>query len=329
MALDSRTWQTAGERQRLTTGTTEEDSPSVSKDGSRLVFASLTGNHALYQLPLDANRGKPTGDPQRLTGNAADDFARSISFDGKRIAFISNRTGSEEVWVSDLETAQERELTTGGKDKWFPIITPDGELVAWKVNTIADPIIYATPFIGSAQLLNSVPIVVLRLLGRPIVNGCSTNRARMAWHTHHYWMFPAAKAESYLRDAQLGLQVSSISNDGHWIAFSAFRTGQDFEMYVAPFSAEKAPHPVCRWISIPHSPKAHPNARWSPSGNMLYFSSEQDGHACLWAVRLDPTSKQPSGERLLSNTFTLPRYPWRRRRLLSRLFLHRIKPFLA
>ena len=29
---------------------------------------------------------------------------------------------------------------------------------------------------------------------------------------------------------------------------------------------------------------------------MLYFSSEQDGYACIWAEHLDPATKHPRGE---------------------------------
>jgi hypothetical protein len=29
---------------------------------------------------------------------------------------------------------------------------------------------------------------------------------------------------------------------------------------------------------------------------MLYFSSEQDGHTCIWAERLDPATRHPRGE---------------------------------
>ena len=30
-------------------------------------------------------------------------------------------------------------------------------------------------------------------------------------------------------------------------------------------------------------------------GNLLYFYSKRDGFMCIWAQRLDPASKRPSG----------------------------------
>jgi len=293
VTIDPRTWQAVGEPRRLTAGTTDEDSPSLSKDG-RLVFASLTGNPAVYQLPLDANHGKVAGAPQRLTSGEADNTAQSISADGKRIVFVSTRTGSPEIWAKDLATGQERALTTGGKPKWFPLITRDGELVAWKVNDIYDRVIFATPFAGGAtrQLCADC--------GAPVawtVDGSSLlfYQRKSARVYMGLLQIATGAAREYMQDSQLGLRVSSISDDGKWLAFAAFRTDRDFAMYAAPFSADRPP-PQSEWIPIPHSPKAHPNARWSPDGNMLYFSSEQDGYACIWAERLDPVTKHPRGE---------------------------------
>ena len=37
-------------------------------------------------------------------------------------------------------------------------------------------------------------------------------------------------------------------------------------------------------------------AEWSPDGNMLYFLSERDSFRCIWAQRLDPVTKRPTGD---------------------------------
>lgn len=293
VTIAPRTWQ-AGEPRRLTAGTQDQDSLSLSQDGRRLVFTSLTGNPALYELPLDANRGRAAGAPRRLTADEANNDAQSISADGKRIVFVSDRTGSDEIWGKDLVTGQERVLTTGGRAKWSAQITRDGELVAWRVNDIRDRVIFATPFAGGAA-----------------VQLCADCGSPGAWSVDRkFLLFNERKSgrlfvglldvatgvgREYMQDSQLGLRVSSVSDDGKWIAFAAFRTDRDFSMYVAPFSLGKPPL-RSEWIRIPHSPKAHPNPRWSPDGNLLYFSSDQDGYACIWAERLDPATKHPRGE---------------------------------
>jgi Tol biopolymer transport system component len=35
---------------------------------------------------------------------------------------------------------------------------------------------------------------------------------------------------------------------------------------------------------------------WSPDGNLLYFRSGRDRQACIWAQRLNPSSKKPLGD---------------------------------
>ncbi len=294
VTLDRRTRQPVGEPRRLTAGTTAEDSPSLSKDGHRLVFASLLGSPALYELPIEANRGKAGGAPRRLTSDEAENNAQSISADGKRVVFVSDRSGSDEIWGKDLTTGQERALTTGGKQKSFAQITRDGELVAWKVNDIDDRAIFGTRFADGAT--NQL---------------CADCGAPDAWSPDRKFLLfvkrKSAKllvgilnietgaATEYMQDPQLGLRARSISDDGKWVAFAAYRSDRDFTMYVAPFSPERSPL-RSEWIRIPHSAKAHANPRWSPDGGMLYFSSEQDGYACLWAERLDPATKHPVGE---------------------------------
>ncbi len=292
VTIDPRTRLAVGEPQRLTTGTTDEDSPSLSKDG-HLVFASLAANPSLYELPLKANEGKPTGTVERLTSDEADNYAKSISEDGKRVVFVSNRSGSQEIWGKDLSTGQERALTTGGRYKSFAQITRDGEWVAWKVNNVDDRAIFETPFAGGAA-----------------VELCADCGAPDAWSADRKWLFYVQRRSArlfvglldiasgtghpYLQDAQLGLRVTSVSDDGKWIAFAAFRTDRDFDMYVAPFSADRPP-PRPEWIPIPHSARAHPDPHWSPDGNLLYFSSEEDSYNCLFAERLDPATKHPRG----------------------------------
>jgi Tol biopolymer transport system component len=51
-----------------------------------------------------------------------------------------------------------------------------------------------------------------------------------------------------------------------------------------------------RWISVTSLDHFDAGPKWSPEGNMLYFTSDRDGSTCLWAVRLHPVTKQPAGE---------------------------------
>ncbi|NKB88804.1 MAG: amidohydrolase family protein [Acidobacteria bacterium] len=93
----------------------------VSPDGSTLVF-DLLGD--LYTLPAAG------GQAVRLTSGLAHDTQPTFSPDGTRVAFISDRSGSDNLWVLDLtdEAAKPEAISTErAKVVSTPEWDPDGE----------------------------------------------------------------------------------------------------------------------------------------------------------------------------------------------------------
>ena len=69
---------------------------------------------------------------------AAHDFANDIiamfgggSLAGSKIYFVSNRTGSQEIWVMDYDGSNQRQLTHNRGYSIMPGISPDGALLAY------------------------------------------------------------------------------------------------------------------------------------------------------------------------------------------------------
>jgi dipeptidyl aminopeptidase/acylaminoacyl peptidase len=88
------------------TFTTDEGtwlSLDVHPDGRRLVF-SLLGD--LYLLPMEG------GDARRITSGPGYDVQPRFSPDGKQIAFATDRGGTENLWVSDLEGRNARAISS-------------------------------------------------------------------------------------------------------------------------------------------------------------------------------------------------------------------------
>src|SRR5579884_106864 len=275
---------------RLTAGTTGEDSPSISRDG-RLVFAGISTNDDVFEIPLEVNSGRTVGEPSRLTTNVADDIAFGISADGRRVVYLSDRAGGPEVWVRD-RAGQERQLTTGGTPKSFAIPTPDGQFVAWKKDDINMRDIFETPLEGGSAR------AVCADCGTP---GTWSPDSRFLAYTTGRTPHNAVglldisngSHSEYLKAPDLDLRPTSISQDGRWMAFAAFRSARDFHIEVAPFTP-RMPPARSQWIEIPQPAGAHPNAHWSADGGLLYFSSEQDGYNCLWA---EPVSRRDGFKR--------------------------------
>ncbi len=93
----------------------------LSPDGRTLVF-ELLGD--LYTLPIEG------GTATRITSGQAYDMQPSFSPDGRLIVFVSDRNGTENVWIADADGSNPRALTTTERDSHMsPVWTPDGEYI--------------------------------------------------------------------------------------------------------------------------------------------------------------------------------------------------------
>ncbi|HEX6324845.1 MAG TPA: hypothetical protein VFZ36_14045, partial [Vicinamibacterales bacterium] len=93
----------------------------LSPDGQTIVF-ELLGD--LYTLPVTG------GEATRITDGQAYDMQPAFSPDGKRIVFISDRNGSENIWIANADGTKPRAVTTTERENYMsPIWAPDGEYV--------------------------------------------------------------------------------------------------------------------------------------------------------------------------------------------------------
>ncbi|MCZ6696946.1 MAG: hypothetical protein O7A63_10465, partial [Acidobacteria bacterium] len=110
---------------RTLTFTTDEGtwiSNDVSPDGRTLIF-DLLGD--LYVLPVEGGKARA------LTRGMAFDTQPRFSPDGRRITFVSDRDGSENVWLMNADGSGDAVPLTHGQDTVFisPEWTPDGDAI--------------------------------------------------------------------------------------------------------------------------------------------------------------------------------------------------------
>jgi Tol biopolymer transport system component len=93
----------------------------LSPDGKTIVF-ELLGD--LYTLPIAG------GEATRITSGQAYDMQPAFSPDGRKLVFISDRNGSENVWVSNADGTKARAITTTERQSYMsPTWAPDCEYV--------------------------------------------------------------------------------------------------------------------------------------------------------------------------------------------------------
>jgi Tol biopolymer transport system component len=254
--------------------------PSVAGTG-RIAFARRAVKSGLWRLPVDANTGRTTGELQRMGRQIASMNYPNLSRDGKMLVYVSNRSGSPDVWVRNLETGEDRQLTSNKADEFRASISPDGQHVAYTVNRD----VVTLPVNGGVE--------------KVICRACAPNV--MMWSPDGkkllvYWGRPirhgtidlaTGKQEELVVHPTGNIHNGRYSPDGKWIMFTLVEEAARV-IYVTSVENGKKPE---AWIRLSGESVAR-SSFWSPDGNLVYI--HQLG--VLMARRLDAASKTPVGE---------------------------------
>jgi len=103
--------------------------PAFSREGNRLAWRQNTVDTDIFRLAIKAETSSPLAD---LIVSTALEASPRYSPDGKRIVFVSNRSGSDEIWVCGSEGENPVRLTSfrgplAGSPSW----SPDGKQIVF------------------------------------------------------------------------------------------------------------------------------------------------------------------------------------------------------
>ena len=299
LPISPQTGHVAGSIRRLTFGSALERSATVSAAG-HIAFTTLTENVDIWRVPLDSRTGIASGAPERLTDDAAQDADPDISAAGRTMTFRSSRTGRDEIWLKDLETGAERQLThTGGDAAW---IAPDGLRVAVAVEAEARVELYDLSSGRHSMLCDDC------LLGD---GGWSSDGSRLLVGRRRgaiarlIILDVNSKREAELTEHPAwNMWTGRFSPDNRWVVFNT-ANAPNFRQIHTVATFRETPVPVDAWVTVVPDFAISPN--WSSDGTRIYHFSFRDGHMCAWLQDVDPQSKRPIGPPRAVQHFHEPR----------------------
>lgn len=95
---------------------------SYSRRAARLVYSLVQNDPNIWQLVFG-----PPLQWRRIAASSGQDASPQYSPDGRRIAFRSDRTGEEQIWVSDADGGSPLQVTSGSGRPSVPRWSPDGK----------------------------------------------------------------------------------------------------------------------------------------------------------------------------------------------------------
>jgi Tol biopolymer transport system component len=192
------------------------------------------------------------------------------------------------LW-KDLKTGKETALTTGPLYAAPAAISASGSRMAFALFEDPKlPIYAASTSHGSSAGLEKL----CDDCGIPIQWSPDENRILCARRggTKLFWLEVSSHRQSEAAALPMPSGRLRLSPDDRWLVFGA-RLGAGLSKLVVARASEAGkptePIPLTDGRSFDLAPE------WAPNGNLVYFLSDRDGFRCLWAMRLNPASKQP------------------------------------
>jgi Tol biopolymer transport system component len=271
---------------RLTTGLNAH-TISLSADGRRLAYASLTTESNAWSLPIPAHPPASPSTATQLTHGSQFVEAAELSRDGRWLYYDSDLSGNMDLYRMALPGGAPERLTTDSSDDFFPTPSPDGREVAFHSWRGGSRDIWVMPLDGGpTQRVTSSPaqeaIASWAPEGNRLAYCIFTGRGGI-WTVRRIgstWQPPVERLDHGF--------FPQWSPDGRSLSFSTGLTNGS--LWVMP--ADSGPP---RLIADTIGPRALRGdaVRWSMDGRALYTrSSDAGGITSYWSVPLDGSPPQ-------------------------------------
>ncbi len=294
VGIDRASARLTGKPERITFGGGVENAPSLAANGT-VALADLTWNLDLWSLPIDTRSARAKGEPVRLTDSLTAEIWPSISADGGKLCYVSQTPRQYSVWVRDFGSGKSTHLLSFPQGPW-PTISRDGGTVVYTQDEEKGTTLFTIPSSGgiAQRLCDECGHAWSWSPSGKIVHSNRSDFNRAAVFDRVAVLDPKTRDDRILLESRHDLYQASFSPDETMLTFIQMTSLQTTQILVAPVGGT-GPIPQSAWIPVTDGTQWDDKPRWSPDGNIIYFTSERDRYRCLWAQRLDPHTRRPAG----------------------------------
>ncbi|HSQ25909.1 MAG TPA: hypothetical protein VLM80_02180, partial [Anaerolineales bacterium] len=246
---------------------------TASPDGSQLAFYGCPGSISsdcsggtdfdIFLLPFDG------GEFKALTGPEGEDYYPDWSPDG-RIAFTSFRENLGQVYILDLQSGEEIQVTKDGSYNTEPKWSSDGQWIAFhyrdELNTHIRVISPEGEFAG-LPLEGTMPVWSPGSRSEPLLAFLCFSGS----YSDVCVASPDGSSVRNLTNSPWDESSPTWSPDGKWLAFSTNR-GNDVDIYKIFVDCPEGTEPV----RVTDGTRAVSSPLWTPEGDWLVFHEGQD-----------------------------------------------------
>jgi Tol biopolymer transport system component len=210
-----------------------------------------------------------SGKQLAVIGGAADQGDLSLSPDDNRLAFrrVDPQSGSINVWLMDLGSANASRVTFGQTHDFAPLWSPKGDRILFSTLRDGVPNLYQKLATGAG---NEEPLLKSEVAkipfdwsrdGKFIIYGVID--AKQSWDLWYVHVDDTSKSLPFLQTDADEMQAK-FSPDGKWVAYVSNESGRS-EVYIRPF-----PPAAGKWqVSTDGGIQPH----WRADGDELFYLS--------------------------------------------------------
>jgi eukaryotic-like serine/threonine-protein kinase len=256
----------------------------LTQDGKKLTTVQSQGLVNLWVVP-DGDATKAVRLP---TGNVINFFTSTGSnlagAPEDKIVYVSNESGSADIWITDMEGKNRKQLTANNAAKVSPVVTADGRYIVfglwqggrrnlWRMNLDGSNAVQLT-----TGLSDSFP--ALSPDGRWVIYTAYTGARPTLWKVSI--------------DGGTAVQVTdnvstqaAVSPDGRFIAYTYPESPDPFappnRLAVIPFEGG----PVIKTFAKPDAGTVSTITQWSTDGKAILYSLNANNVSNIWSQPID------------------------------------------